>query len=56
MGYIVLAYAEEGYQEFLLPQLYDADYELVLDKQLFGIRDDLAVAMENVDGAKMDKL
>ena len=51
MGYIVMAYAEEGYQEFLLPQLYDADYELVLDRQLFGMRDDLPVAMENVDGA-----
>ena len=50
MGYIVMAYAEEGYQEFLLPQLYDADHEIVLDRQLFGMRDDLPVAMENVDG------
>lgn len=49
MGYIVLAYAEEGYQECILPELYDADYDLVLDRQLFGMSEDLHVALENVD-------
>ena len=29
MGYIVMAYADEGYQECVLPSLYDVDYELV---------------------------
>ena len=49
MGYIVLAYAEEGYQECILPDLYDADYDLVLNRQLFGMSDDLHIALENVD-------
>ena len=50
MGYIVMAYAEEGYQENVLPELYDVDFELVLDRQLFGMRKDLLIALENVDG------
>lgn len=50
MGYIVMAYAEEGYQECILPELYDADYEFVLSRQLFGMRNDLHVSLEIVDG------
>ncbi len=50
MGYIVMAYAEEGYQESILPEIYDADYEFVLNRQLFGMANDLHVSLEIVDG------
>ena len=50
MGYIVMAYAEDGYQEYILPEIYDADYEILLNKQLFGLREDLHVSLEIVDG------
>lgn len=50
MGYIVMAYAEEGYQEFLLPDLDNADHELTLNKNLFGMRADLKILLEIVDG------
>lgn len=50
MGYIVMAYAEEGYQEYILPMVYDADYELLLSKKIFGMNQDLLIPMENVDG------
>lgn len=49
MGYIVMAYAQEGYQEFLLPELYDADYEIVLNRQLFRLTEDLHIPLEVVD-------
>ncbi len=50
MGYIVMAYAEEGYQECILPELYDADYEIQLKKELFGLRRDLQISLETVEG------
>lgn len=50
MGYIVMAYTEEGNQEYILPNLYDADYEILLKKQLFGIQKDIRVLLEIVDG------
>lgn len=50
MSYIVMAYADEGYQEFILPKIYDADYAILLDRQLFGLKADLPVSLEIVDG------
>ena len=50
MGYIVMAYAEGGYQEHILPKLHDADYDIMLDKELFGFKDDLYVSLEIMDG------
>ena len=51
MGYIVMAYAENGYQEFILPEVFDSDYELVLNRKLFGMQQDIHVLLENVDGS-----
>lgn len=50
MGYTVMAYAEEGYQEFRLPDLVDADYRIVLDRQIFGLQNDLVLFMDIMDG------
>ncbi|MCC8164078.1 MAG: type VII secretion protein EssC [Lachnospiraceae bacterium] len=51
MGYIVMAYAEGGYQEFLLPELDNSDYEILLERQIFGMAQNLQIAMEIVDGS-----
>lgn len=49
MGYIVMAYADGGYQEHILPEIYDADYEIMLNKELFGLKEDLYISLEIVD-------
>ncbi len=50
MGYIIMAYTSNGYQEFILPELVDSNYEIILDRQIFGLPDDLPMPMENMDG------
>lgn len=50
MGYTIMAYAEKGYQEFILPELVDSDYEIQLEKQTFGLRKNLALSLEIMDG------
>lgn len=50
MGYIVMAYAPDGYQEYILPEVDNADHQILLDGQQFGLQQDLAAALEIVDG------
>ena len=49
MGYFLLAYATDGYQEFVLPELVDVNYRISLEGQKFGLKRDLTVLLENVD-------
>ncbi|MCC8151640.1 MAG: type VII secretion protein EssC [Lachnospiraceae bacterium] len=50
MRYTVMAYAADGYQEFILPEIRDADYEFILDRRIFGLRQSYTICMENIDG------
>ncbi|MCD8157246.1 MAG: hypothetical protein LUD53_07475 [Clostridiales bacterium] len=50
MRYTVMAYAADGYQEFILPEILDADYDFILDRHIFGLRQSYVVSMENMDG------
>lgn len=50
MGYIVMVYGAEGYEEFVLPKLDNSDHGLLLERRIFGIHKDLPVLMEVVDG------
>lgn len=51
MAYIIMAYASDGYEEYILPDLYDANYEILLKKSNFSLQEDLKVSLEIVDGA-----
>ena len=50
MGYIIMAYASGGYEEYMLPELDDANYEITLEKNTFSLAADAVVALEIVDG------
>lgn len=50
MGYIIMAYASGGYEEYILPDINDANYEIVLGKNTFSLNEDFKVSLEIVDG------
>ncbi len=50
MRYTIMAYAADGYQEFILPDIDNADYQLYLDVMRFGLASELTIRMEIVDG------
>ena len=50
VGCVLSVYSQNAYKEYLLPAVIDADYELILHKDLFGLQEDLSVPMENLDG------
>lgn len=50
MGYILMVYEGSGYQEFVLPGIDNADYAIILDHRIFGMKEDLELPMEIVDG------
>lgn len=50
MGYIILAYATDGYQEYILPESNDINHEILLKREYFGLRDNLTVLLDNIDG------
>lgn len=49
MRYIIMAFAPEGYQEFMLPELDNADYKIILQKKIFGVPQNIEISMEIVD-------
>lgn len=48
--YIVMAYAGEGYEEYILPEIDNSDYKILLKKDVFGLYENLTIFMEIVDG------
>ena len=48
--YIVMAYAREGYEEYILPEIDNSDYKILLKKDVFGLYENLMIFMEIVDG------
>lgn len=51
MGYIIMAYAAEGYEEYILPDLDNSNYEILLQKKVYSLSRDLTVKLEIMDGA-----
>lgn len=51
MKLTIMAYAAKGYQEFLLPNLDNADYVISLAPALFGLSEEVRISMEVLDGA-----
>lgn len=50
MGYIIMAYAADGYEEYILPDVNDANYEILLKRNTFSLTEDVTVFLEIVDG------
>ena len=46
MNYIVSVYSREAFREFILPSVRDADYELVLGREVFGLSSDVTLRLE----------
>ncbi len=49
MGFAIMAYAGDTLREYCLPAVNNQDYELVLDGQLFGIRQSIRICMEVIN-------
>lgn len=50
MSMIVSIYGEKAYKKMLLPAIQNADYRMLLYKDMFALHSDLALEMENVNG------
>lgn len=51
MGYVLTIYSKNAYKEYLLPAVMNANYSIVLHKDLFLLPEDIVLDLENVDGA-----
>ena len=50
MNYILLAYSNQGFKEFLLPSMDNTDYEIVLSKDVFLVNDTINIRLEQIEG------
>lgn len=50
MSYILSVYSKQAFKECLLPAINNADYGLNIQKELFGLMEELEIPMEIIDG------
>lgn len=50
MSFVLNAYSSHAYQEFILPETDNANYDAVLDRSIFALREDVGVHFEVVGG------
>lgn len=50
MSVLVAAYSKAIYKEFLLPNIKDTDYQILLDRDLFGIERSVTLSLEAIEG------
>ncbi|MBQ9065527.1 MAG: FHA domain-containing protein [Blautia sp.] len=50
MGIMITVYTTSAYQEYLLPSEKNIDHKVILKHTYFGLKDDLAVSLENLGG------
>ena len=50
MSYILSVYSKQAFKECLLPAINNADYELCIQKELFGLKKEQEIPMEIIDG------
>ncbi|MBS6395823.1 MAG: DUF853 family protein [Clostridiales bacterium] len=50
MKTVIMAWAKEGFREFFLPGIHNADYQIRLGKKVFQLQEDLELKLEILDG------
>lgn len=50
MSLLIAAYSKSAYKEFVLPNVMDADYSIILNKDLFKIGKDVILDLETISG------
>lgn len=50
MKTVIMAQTQQGFQEYILPQLHNADYRIRLCRDIFGLETDLDLNLEIMDG------
>lgn len=50
MGKILAVYTKDAFKEYILPPVNNLDYEIVLNKNLFRLAEDLALKLEVLEG------
>ena len=50
MNFMLVAYSKSAFQEFILPQTDNTNYEIVLDHGIFGSSEDIRIMLEVVTG------
>lgn len=49
MKTVIMAWARQGFHEFFLPGIHNADYQIRLEKERFRLREDLELKLEIMD-------
>lgn len=49
MSYVVSVYGKKAFRKILLPGIINADYEVILHRDMFGFASDIVLTMENID-------
>lgn len=49
MKTVIMAWARQGFHEFFLPGIHNADYQIRLEKEMFKIQEDLELKLEILD-------
>lgn len=50
MKTVIMAQTQQGFQEYILPQMHNADYQVRLRREIFGLEQDLDLKLEIMDG------
>ena len=50
MSFVLTVYSKNAFREYLLPAVKNAGYDLKIEKELFGLQNDLNLPMECTDG------
>ena len=50
MSFVLSLYSTRAFKEYLLPAVNNADYSLMIQSELFGLREDCEIRMEIMDG------
>ena len=50
MSFVFIIYSRTSFKEYLLPAIQDSTYNLKIEKELFGLNNDLDLPMESRDG------
>lgn len=49
MKTVVMAWAKQGFHEFFLPGIHNADFQIRLEKKIFRLQEDLELKLEIMD-------
>lgn len=50
MKTVIMAQTNQGFQEFFLPGIHNSDYQIRLDREIFGLAQDIVLKLEILDG------